>query len=66
MLALAARVLRGTPFLGLPRLFTARYFAQDVLSSGEVVPVRISYEAPIIPFDYPLEETAEKERSAHG
>jgi len=59
LLALAVRVLRGVPFLGLPRLFTARYFAQDVLSSGETVPVRISYEAPIIPLDYPLEETAE-------
>jgi len=40
-------------------LFTCRYFAEDVLSTGEVVPVRVSYEAPIIPLGYPLEETAE-------
>jgi hypothetical protein len=45
--------------LRLPRLFTSRYFAEDVLSTGEVVPVRVSYEAPIIPLGYPLEETAE-------
>jgi len=40
-------------------LFTSRYFAEDVLSTGKVVPVRVSYEAPIIPLGYPLEEIAE-------
>jgi hypothetical protein len=45
--------------LRMPELFTSRYFAEDVLSSGEVVPVRISYEAPIVPLSYPLEETAD-------
>lgn len=43
----------------LPQLFTSRYLAEDVLSTGEVVPVRVSYEAPIVPLGYPLEETAE-------
>lgn len=43
----------------LPTLFTSRYLAEDVLASGEVVPVRVSYEAPIVPLAYPLEETAE-------
>jgi hypothetical protein len=43
----------------MPELFTSRYFAEDVLSSGKVVPVRVSFEAPIIPLSYPLEETAE-------
>ena len=42
-----------------PRLFTCRFLAEDLLSSGKVVPVRVSYEAPIIPLGYPLEETAE-------
>jgi hypothetical protein len=45
--------------LRMPELFTSRYFAEDVLSSSKVVPVRVSYEAPIIPLSYPLEETAE-------
>jgi hypothetical protein len=45
--------------LRVPQLFTCRYFAEDALSTAEVVPVRISYEAPIIPLGYPLEETAE-------
>jgi hypothetical protein len=45
--------------LRMPELFTSRYFAEDVLSSGEVVPVRVSYEAPIIPLGYLLEEIAE-------
>jgi hypothetical protein len=45
--------------LRLPQIFTSRYFAEDVLSTGEVVPVRVSYEAPIVPLGYPLEETAE-------
>ncbi len=30
----------------LPRLFTARYMAEGVLSPGEVVPVRISHQPP--------------------
>lgn len=44
--------------MSLPQLFTSRYFAEAVLSTGEVVPVRVSYEAPIVPLGYPLEETA--------
>jgi hypothetical protein len=40
-------------------LFTASYFAVDALSMGEVVPVRVGYERPIIPLGYALEETAE-------
>ena len=43
----------------LPQLFTSRYFAEDVLSPGDVVPTRVSYEAPIIPLGYPLEEIPE-------
>ena len=43
----------------LPQLFTSRYFAEDVLSTGDVVPTRVSYEASIIPLSYPLEEIAE-------
>ena len=43
----------------LPQLFTSRYFAEDVLSTAEVVPVRVSYEAPIVPLGYTLEEIAE-------
>jgi hypothetical protein len=43
----------------LPQLFTARYLAQDVLSSGEVVPVRIGFAPPIVPISYTLEEIAE-------
>lgn len=34
------------------RLFTARYFAQDVLTSGAVVPVFISVSPPVIPLPY--------------
>jgi hypothetical protein len=45
--------------LRLPQLFTSSYFAKDILSTGQVVPVRVSYEAPIVPLGYPLEETAE-------
>lgn len=40
-------------------LYTARYFATDLLTSGEVVPVRVSPDPPIIPLPYPLEEVAE-------
>lgn len=39
----------------LPELYTARYFAENVLSSGVVVPVRISMYPPIIPLNYPVE-----------
>jgi len=39
----------------LPNLHTARYFAEDVLTSGEVQPVRCSEEPPIIPLLYQLE-----------
>jgi hypothetical protein len=45
--------------LRLPRLFTSRYFAETILSTGKVVPVRVSYQAPIVPLGYTLEETAE-------
>src|SRR4051794_28985337 len=33
----------------------ARYFAEDVLASGEIIPVGISYEPPTVPLSYPLE-----------
>lgn len=39
-----------------PELYTARYFAETILTSGEVVPVRASYEPPIVPLPYDLEE----------
>ncbi len=54
----AERVLRGGA-INLPQLFIARYLAQDVLSSGNVVPVRMSLEPPVIPLPYSLEHTAE-------
>jgi hypothetical protein len=38
-------------------IYTARYLAESVLSSG-VVPVRISMRPPIIPLPYEIEETA--------
>ena len=41
-----------------PRLFTARYLAEDVLTGGGVVPVRVSMRPPLIPLPYELEETA--------
>ena len=40
------------PALDLPDLYTARYFAPGVLTSGEVVPVSISFEPPIVPLPY--------------
>ncbi len=43
----------------LPQLFIARYLAEEVLASGEVVPVRTSLDPPVIPLPYELEETAE-------
>ena len=43
----------------LPELFIGRYFAERVLGSGAVVPVRISMDPPIVPLGYELEETAE-------
>ena len=42
----------------LPELYTSRYFAERVLSSPELVPVRVSLDPPIIPLSYPLEEVA--------
>lgn len=42
----------------LPELYIARYMAKGVLSSEELVPVRVSYRPPIVPLAYPLEETA--------
>jgi hypothetical protein len=41
-----------------PRLVTARYLAEDVLTGGGVVPVRVSMRPPLIPLPYELEETA--------
>jgi hypothetical protein len=41
-----------------PRLFTARYLAENALRSGEVVPVRVSMRPPLVPLSYKLEETA--------
>jgi len=35
-------------------VFTSRYFAQNLLTSGVVVPVRISQRPPIIPLPYEL------------
>ena len=35
-----------------PRLFTARYLAEDVLTGGEVVPVRVSMHPPLISLPY--------------
>lgn len=39
----------------LPKLYTSRYLAIDVLTGGEVVPVRCSEAPPIIPLPYRLE-----------
>jgi hypothetical protein len=41
-----------------PRLFTARYLAENALAGGEVVPVRVSMRPPLVPLSYKLEETA--------
>ncbi len=38
-----------------PELFSSRFFSQELLLSGEVVPVGISYEPPIVPLSYELE-----------
>jgi hypothetical protein len=43
----------------LPELFIGRYFAEQVLGSGAVVPVRISMDPPVVPLGYELQETAE-------
>ena len=45
--------------MSVPDLVTSRYFAEGVLTGGGVVPVRVGYEAPIVPLGYSLEETAE-------
>jgi hypothetical protein len=42
-----------------PVLYTARFFAEDMLMSGEVVPVRVSMHPPVAPLPYLLEHTAE-------
>lgn len=39
----------------LPKLFTARYFAHELLANTDIIPVGISYEPPVVPLDYPLE-----------
>jgi hypothetical protein len=41
-----------------PRLFTARYLAENALAGGEVVPVRVSMRPPLVPLSYKPEETA--------
>jgi hypothetical protein len=41
--------------LSLPEMFTARYFAHDLLASGEIIPVGISYEPPVVPLGYTVE-----------
>ncbi|MBA2527236.1 MAG: hypothetical protein H0V18_15865, partial [Pyrinomonadaceae bacterium] len=46
------------PSVNGPRLFTARYLAEGVLTAGKVVPVRISMHPPLISLPYELEETA--------
>lgn len=38
----------------LPEVYTCRYLAERVLSSGVVVPVGISPKPPIVTFDYEL------------
>jgi hypothetical protein len=43
----------------LPQLFTARFFARSVLSSGLVVPVDVAYRPPTIPLGYALKERVE-------
>ncbi len=45
--------------MNLPELYTSRYFAERILGSGPVVPVRISMDPPIIPLGYELKEIAE-------
>jgi hypothetical protein len=39
-------------------IYTSRFFNYDLLSSGVVVPVRVSMHPPLIPLPYELEETA--------
>jgi hypothetical protein len=46
------------PSVKRPRLFTARYLAENALTRGEVVPVRASMRPPLIPLPYKLEQTA--------
>jgi hypothetical protein len=46
------------PSVKRPRLFTARYLAENALAGGEVVPVRVSMRPPLVPLSYKLEETA--------
>lgn len=46
------------PSVNGPRLFTARYLAEGVLTGGKVVPVRIPMHPPLISLPYELEETA--------
>jgi hypothetical protein len=42
----------------LPTLFTSRYFAESVLTGGELVPVRFGVEPPVGEVVYELEETS--------
>jgi len=41
--------------LRLPKVFTARYFAEGLLTGGEVVPVRGSMFPPVVPLPFSLE-----------
>ena len=50
--------LVAEPSVKSPRLFTARYMAEGVLTGGEIVPVRVSMHPPLIPLPYDLEDTA--------
>jgi hypothetical protein len=55
--------------VAVPRVYTARYAASGLLSSGKLVPVRISMFPPIIPLGYEVAEEVrdlEPERSMLG
>jgi len=39
-------------------IYTSRFFNYDLLSSGVVVPVKVSMRPPLVPLAYELEETA--------
>jgi hypothetical protein len=41
-----------------PRVFTARYLAEGILTRGGIVSVGVSMRPPLIPLPYELEETA--------
>ena len=41
----------------LPQLFTSRFLAEAVLTTRELIPVRISYQPPLIPVTYEIEHS---------